>query len=58
MALSEDKVRMSASITVDRFGKKALKEIKLRVREMAEIGKADEAAFWQRVGNHVENAID
>ena len=28
MALSEDKVRMSASITVDRFGKKALKEKK------------------------------
>ena len=46
----QEKVHLAASITFDRFGQKAQREIDIRIKELNQHGEHDEAKFWHLVG--------
>ncbi len=52
----EEKVRLAASITFDRFGQRAQKEIGLRINELKQCGEHDGAQFWRSVEEAVKAA--
>jgi hypothetical protein len=55
MRSHQEKVRLAASITFDRFGQKAQKEISIRINELKQHREHDEAQFWHLVGEELPN---
>ena len=57
MRSHEEKVSLAARIVADRFGKKAPRELRLRVDEWTEYGEFDAAQFWQHVADAVNSLL-
>jgi len=53
----QEKVRLAASITFDRFGQKAQTEIDLRINELKQHSEHDEAKFWHLVGKAIKSTF-